>query len=115
MLIIAAATPSLAILIWIGLGGGILSGGANIDRGMRIRLAILALAGPLNLAAWLGLNEWLDTIGWRSIIGYVLAAAVFITAGAGAGFLGRALRTGNADSRSSATDQHDDVKSKEPH
>ena len=81
MVVIAVATPALVALILVATRMDIL------QPLRRSRLILLAAAGPTNLVCWLLFNGYLDRVGHRSVIGIVLAAAVFIGLGFGAGFL----------------------------
>jgi uncharacterized membrane protein len=90
MIILAVATPVLAVLLIVFARAGLVS------MPPRSRLVILLLAGPLNLALWYLFNHYLDSTGHRSVFGILLAAVVFIAVGFGAGFLRARARSESA-------------------
>lgn len=96
MVILAIATPGLALLIFCLHKAGMMS------LPPRSRMVILLLAGPVNLLLWLMMNRYFDAVRHRSAIGVVLAAAVFIGVGFGGGFLRR-----SSEARRRAIGPHD--------
>lgn len=89
MIVLAIATPALAVLILMRARAG------TMTRPPASRLLLLALMGPANLTVWILFNGYLDRVGHRSAIGIALAALVFIAMGFGAGFVRAGRRSGD--------------------
>lgn len=89
MIVLAVATPLLALLAGAIVGHAARAGGEPPPPALRRNLWILALAGPVSLGLWWVFNRWLDAIGPRSVAGYVLAALAFVGAGFATGFFSR--------------------------
>ena len=103
MIILAMATPVLAVLVLAVGGHAARLAEEPMPARTRRNAWILAFAGPATLALWWIFNHWLNFIGHRSAAGYIIAGLTFIGAGFGTGFFGRLREKAN---RQDAEDTH---------